>query len=180
MNALESSQNIATNVTNPISNPPHNIAINFLNQQRMEQTLGAMAVRMRTTDEGVGDANPTDDAESNDDDVEIVGVEACTTSTNISDDFAHRGDGLQTMPFYVYRMYVRRILRPAKAKAKDSTVFAFEARYPLSRTYAQQVILNNISVPTIDGFQCPTWTEDAEQNSLLKALLFTPGDAWIH
>ena len=63
-------------------------------------------------------------------------MEACTTSTNISDDFAHRGDGLQTMPFYVYRMYVRRILRPAKAKAKDPTVFAFEEHYPLSQTYA--------------------------------------------
>ena len=38
------------------------------------------------------------------DDVEIVDMETCTTSTNISDDFAHRGDGLQSMPIYVYRM----------------------------------------------------------------------------
>ena len=71
---------------------------------RKEQSIGAVTVRMRTTEEGVGDANQPADAESNDDDVEILDVEACTTSTNISDDFAHRGAGLQTMPFYVYRI----------------------------------------------------------------------------
>jgi hypothetical protein len=139
-----------------------------------QQSIGAVTVRMRTADEGLGDPIQLADAESKDDDVEIVDMEACTTSTNISDDFAHRGDGLQTMPFYVYRMYVRRILRPGKARTRDATIFTFEEHYPLSRTYAQEVILHNISVPTIDGFQCPTWTEDAEQNSLLKALLFTP------
>ena len=63
---------------------------------RKEQSIGAVTVRMRTTDEGVGGATQPADAESYDDDVEIVGVEACTTSTNTSDDFAHRGDGLQT------------------------------------------------------------------------------------
>ena len=141
---------------------------------RKEQSIGAVTVRMRTTDDDIGAANQAPGAVSDDDDVEIVDVEACTTSTNISDDFAHRGDALHSMPFYVYRMYVRRILRPGKARATDPTVVAFEEHYLLSRTYAQEVILNNINVPTIDGFQCPTWTEDAEQNSLLKALLFTP------
>ena len=71
-------------------------------------------------------------------------------------------------------MCIRDSLRSGKARANDPTVFAFEEHYPLSRAYAREVILNNISVPTIDGFQCPTWTEDAEQNSLLKVLLFTP------
>ena len=139
-----------------------------------EQSIGAVTVRMRTTDEGVGGANQPANAESDDDDVEIEGVDACTTSTNISDDYAHRGDGLHTMSFYVYRMYVQRILRPGKARTKDSTIFAFEEHYLLSQSYAQQVNLINVNVPTIDGFQCPTWTEDVEQNSLLEALLFTP------
>ena len=31
-----------------------------------------------------------------------------------------------------------------------------------------------MDVPTIDGFQCPTWRQDPEQNSMLKAILFTP------
>ena len=81
---------------------------------------------MRTKCEGVSGADQPADAESDDDDVEIEGVEACTTSTNISDDYAHRGAGLHTMPFYVYRMYVHRILRSGKARAKDPTICAFE------------------------------------------------------
>ena len=88
--------------------------------------------------------------------------------------YAHRGSKLQAMPFYVYRMYVRRILRPARARAKDPTIFMFKEHYSLSKSYVQEVILHWINVPTIDGFQCPTWTEGSEQNSLLKALLFTP------
>ena len=53
-------------------------------------------------------------------------------------------------------------------------MLAFDDRYPLVKTYAQEVSLHNINVPTIHGFQCQTWTQDAEQNSLLKTLLFTP------
>ena len=34
--------------------------------------------------------------------------------------------------------------------------------------------MTRINIPTIDGFQCPTWVQDPEQNSLSKALLFTP------
>ena len=101
-------------------------------------------------------------------------VEACTHSTNASDDYAHRGIKLRNMTFYVYRMYVRRIPKPSTAKSSSHTIFAFEPHYALSKSYAQEVILNNINVPTIDGFQCPTVEQDAEQNSLLKAILFTP------
>ena len=101
---------------------------------RTERSIEAVTVRMRTADEGVGGAHQPAIAESDDVGVYVVDMEACTTSTNISDDFAHRGDGLQTMPFYVYRMYVRRILRPGKASATDPTIFSFEEHYPLSRT----------------------------------------------
>merc|ERR1712110_1026765 len=50
-----------------------------------EQSIGAVTVRMRTTDEGVDGANQPANAESDDDDVKVEGVDACTTSTNISD-----------------------------------------------------------------------------------------------
>ena len=105
-------------------------------------------------------------------DTDIISkVEVCTQSTNAADDFAHRGRQLQNMPFYVYRMYVRRI---PKRKAGSPTIFAFEPHYALARGYAQEVVLVNINVPTIDGFQCPTVEQDAEQNALLKAILFSP------
>jgi hypothetical protein len=97
-------------------------------------------------------------------------VKACTTSTNTSDDYAHRGRKLSTMPFYVYRMYVRRIRKPSFARACAPNVFVFEPHCILSRTYVQEVVLIRINVPTIDGFQCPTVHEDAEQISLLKAI----------
>ena len=57
---------------------------------------------------------------------------------------------------------------------KAPNIFLFEPHYALAGTYAQQAVLHRINVPTIDGFQCPTVEQDAEQNALLKALLFTP------
>ena len=75
------------------------------------------------------------------------------------------------MPFYVYRMYVRRIPKP---RASSPTIFFFEPHYALARSYAQEVVLVNINVPSIDGFQCPTVEQDPEQNALLKAILFSP------
>ena len=95
----------------------------------------------------------------------------CTKSTNASDDFAHRGRKLLNTPFYVYRMYVRRIPKP---RMSSPTIFFFEPHYVLAKSYAQEVALVNISVPSIDGFQCPTVEQDAEQNALLKAILFSP------
>ena len=137
-----------------------------------ERSVQAVTVRARTSVDGDGTLQPVEDGDE--DDVELVDMQASTTSTNISDDFVHREEKLQTMPFYVYRMCVRRILRPGRARAKDPTIFPFATHYALSNNYVQEVILHNINVPTIDGFQCPTWNEDPEQNSLLKAFLFTP------
>ena len=71
-------------------------------------------------------------------------------------------------------MYVKRI-RGSPGKAKAPNIFPFEQHYGLFQTYVQQVVLN-VHVPTIDGFQCPTVERDAEQNALLKSLLFTP---WV-
>ena len=109
-----------------------------------------------------------------DGDVNISKVEACTHSTNASDENAHRGTKLRTMPFYVYRMYVRRIPKPSRVQARSPTIFFYEPHYAMARDHAQELILHNISVPTIDGFQCPTVEQDPEQNALLKAILFTP------
>ena len=39
------------------------------------------------------------------DDVDIIKIEACTTSTNASDDYAHRGSKLANFTLYTYRMY---------------------------------------------------------------------------
>ena len=71
-------------------------------------------------------------------------------------------------------MYVRRIQRPGKVACEDAGLFLFEAHYVLSSHQVQQVVLEYINVPTIDGFQCPSWEQDAEQNALLKTILFTP------
>ena len=71
-------------------------------------------------------------------------------------------------------MYVRRIPKPNKNKAAAPTIFFFEPHYALSRSYAQEVVLHNVQVPTIDGFQCPTVEQGAEQNALCKAILFSP------
>ena len=108
--------------------------------------------------------NDEDEGSDDDNDVDICKVEACTHSTNASDDYAHRGTKLQSMPLYVYRMYVRRIPKPSRVQATAPTIF-FEPHYALARSYAQEVILYNISIPTIDGFQCPTVEQDGTPSS---------------
>ena len=116
-----------------------------------------------------------DDAEQSDADEDVVvdKVEAVTTSTNAADDYAHRGMKLRSMCLYVYRMFVRRVRRPTCAGPCAPNVFFFEPHYALAKSYAQEVVLHAAHVPTIDGFQCPTVHQDAEQNTLLKALLFS-------
>ena len=54
-------------------------------------------------DQGGAPQPAEDDVEG---DVEVIEMDTCTTSTNASDDYTHRGFRLQAMPFYVYRMYV--------------------------------------------------------------------------
>ena len=71
-------------------------------------------------------------------------------------------------------MYVRRVPKSSGSKANAPRLFKFEEHYPLAGNYMQEALLHRMNVPTIDGFQCPTWEQDPEQNSLLKSLLFTP------
>ena len=106
--------------------------------------------------------------------VEVTAVDVDTTSTNTSDDYAHRGIRLQSMPFYVYRMYVIRVAR--KSDHQAHCLFEFEQHYCMANRYIQKLCLSSMNVPTLDGFQCPTWDQDPEQNSLLKSMLFTP---WV-
>ena len=123
---------------------------------------------------GASQPAQNEDEEGSDEDVDVVKVEACTTSTNASDDYAHRGPELASLTLYSYRMYVRRVRKPRPGTPLKSTIFLFEKHYALFITYAQEVVLHNVHVPTIDGFQCPTIEQDAEQNALLKTILFTP------
>ena len=68
----------------------------------------------------------------------------------------------------------RRVARPSSLKMQSGTFFPFEEHYAMARTYVQEVVLNQINIPTIDGFGCPTFEQDPEQNSLLKSILFSP------
>ena len=78
------------------------------------------------------------------------------------------------MCLYVDRIFVRRVRRHCHQLHCPPNIFRFESQYALAGSYAQEVMLHSCDVPTIDGFQCPTVHQDAEQNALLKALLFTP------
>ena len=68
-----------------------------------QRSVQAVTVRAHASVEGHGAAQPVNDEDA--DDVEIIVMHACTTSTNTADDFAHRGKKLQSMPLYIYRMY---------------------------------------------------------------------------
>ena len=105
-------------------------------------------------------------------DIEIDAMDACVASTQSADDYAHRGDKLGCMPLYIYRAYFKRVERP-HGKDVASDIFFFEEHYVLAAQYAQKVMLHQVSVPAINGFQCPTVEQDAEQNALLKSILFS-------
>ena len=143
-------------------------------RQQEFRSIEAVTVHVapRSADDNADDDD--DDADDAKDNADIVKIEASTHSTNASDDYAHRGPKLGGLTLYTYRMYVRRIPKPNRHKAVAPTVFLFEPHYALSNQYAQEVVLHNEHVPTIDGFQCPTVEQDAEQNALCKAILFTP------
>ena len=83
--------------------------------------------RLRAVSEEIGDLarEDADDAEEQVDEAQVGNMEMCTTSTNTADDYAHRGAHLQTMPFYVYRMYVRRVLKRSKAKDGGARFLVF-------------------------------------------------------
>ena len=130
-----------------------------LNNETMEEEPEQALRDVHTVAVHVPD-NDQDGDGAEDGDVNISKVEACTHSTNASDDYAHRGTELRTMPFYVYRMYVRRISKPSRVRARSPTIFFFEPHYAMARGHAQELRLHSSNVPTIDGFQCPTWQQD--------------------
>ena len=145
-----------------------------LNDETLEEEPQQALRNVETVAVHVSDDDQDSDS-AEDGNVNISKLEACTHSTNASDDYAHRGTKLRTMPFYVYRMYVRRISKPSRVRARSPTIFFFEPHYALARSYAQELILHNIHVPTIDGFQCPHCragrrTERAAQNHIVHSV----------
>ena len=71
-------------------------------------------------------------------------------------------------------MHVKRALRTKNQVDGPLRRFVpFEEHYALYKTHIQ-VVRVSVSVPVVEGFQCPSWEQDAEQNALLKHILFTP------
>ena len=150
-----------------------------LNHEAADGSTGTVhqrvqAVEFQVSAKGARDSDAPDEDAASGDDSGIRRAEACTTSTNASDDYAHRGKQLSTMPLYLYRMYVRRIRKPSRSKARAPNIFMFELHYAMAKTYVQEVVLHSAHIPAIDGFSCPTIAQDAEQNALLKSILFSP------
>ena len=117
------------------------------------------------------DAHPKDSIDDSTDDV--ISMFSRTNTANTADDYAHRGSTLHAMPYYVYIAHVRPYLK-RKVPPKQAVVVEFEQHYAKSTAYVQVVRLADINIPTIDGFQCPTWQQDPEQNSLLMQILCFP------
>ena len=44
----------------------------------------------------------------------------------------------------------------------------------MAQRYVQEVLWTRMNAPAIEGFQCMPWAQDPEDNSLFKALSFTP------
>ena len=93
------------------------------------QIIQAAAVRYKAAAE---------DAEADaSEEVDIEQMQAATTSTNTSDDYARRGGKLQTMPFDAYRMLVNRIANMSRAKCQSPTIFRFEEHHAFAAMYVR-------------------------------------------
>ena len=75
------------------------------------------AVSFHVTQHGDEEEQDRVEDQASDSDVSFVKLEACSASTNTSDDDAHRGRKLWSMPYYVYRMYVRHLRQPPRGRA---------------------------------------------------------------
>ena len=119
-------------------------------------------------------AEDDEEHDANDVTAEIASSELLTTTTNFSDDFAHRGPLLRHMVYYTYAMHVERALRAKDQVDSPLRRFVpFDEHYALYKSHIQ-VVMVTVHVPVVEGFQCPSWEQDAEQNALLKHILFTP------
>ena len=107
------------------------------------------------------------------DDHEVVNMFSLTNTANSADDYAHRGAVLLAMPYYCYTAHVRIVAR-GNPLPRNGQVLEFEKHYVKFKSHIQVVRLSDWNIPTIDGFQCPTWQQDPEQNSLLMELLCFP------
>ena len=76
------------------------------------------------------------------------------------------------MPYYLYIAHVGRVRKLQNGEKRRDRV-PFEAHYPMAAMYEQQV-RPRAAIPMIDGFQCPTMAQEPEDNSMFKAMLFTP------
>ena len=90
-------------------------------------------------------------------------------TTNAADDYAHRGKLLKDFHFLGYEMYVRRV----PLNDCQGQVFPFECHYPLASRYGQQ-IRNQAAIPRLCNFNCPSLESNAEDNGMMKGLLFVP------
>ena len=97
-------------------------------QQGAQLPIQAVRIQIPVAEEGEEDAaggtscapQPAGETPAGDeqaDGADSEDMQVCTTSTNTADDYAHRGPRLQSMPYYIYRMYVRRVLKPSRAEA---------------------------------------------------------------
>ena len=116
---------------------------------------------------------PQDPGDASTCDPDVVNMFSRTNTANTADDYAHRGFTLHAMPFYAYIAHVRPHAR-GKPLPQNVHVVEFEQHYSKFKSYVQVVRLTGIDIPTIDGFQCPTWQQDPEQNSLLMQILCFP------
>ena len=105
-----------------------------LNHEAVEEPMdqahrSVQAVSFQLTQRADAEEKDEDEDHASDSDASFDKLEACSPSTNTSDDYAHRGRKLWSMPSYVYRMYVGRMRRPPRGTASAPNIFPFEEHY---------------------------------------------------
>eukprot|EP00438_Fugacium_kawagutii_P008273 Skav206546 [mRNA] locus=scaffold504:308454:314438:- [translate_table: standard] len=93
-------------------------------------------------------------------------------TTNMADDYAHRGPHLKDFNYFTYAMFIRRVPLLASG-AEKNRLWPFEDHYPLAGTFAQE-LRYKMSIPRLCSYSCPNYAQNPEENSMMKALLLTP------
>ena len=130
--------------------------------------------------EPLGDPDQRDTSASEVEDLEdTITITTLTNTTNLHEDWLHRGPFLVDLDLHTYVAHVIRSPRPVKARLDDAQriehVFAFNDHYELAKSHWQELKTNGRCVlPMLEALRCPPPDlNKGEDNAVYKTLLGT-------
>ena len=125
------------------------------------------------------DTSVREASENPDDLTNTIEITTLTYTTNVYDDWLHRGPFLADLDLHTYVAYVLRSPRPVNTRLADTQriehVFAFDDHYELAKSHWQQLkTQGSNTLPMLEALRCPPPDmNNGEDNAMYKTLMGT-------